>query len=83
MKKNKCVRCDKAERFGRVFESIEHDGTEFHLCVECAQLLYKAADAKKAVDIGKASTIYAEFKQGIMNEADKPELTNWLDKLTK
>ena len=80
---NKCIRCDKTERFGSVFESIEHNGTEFHLCAECAQLLYKAADAKKAVDTDKSATIYAEFKQGIMNEADKPALTDWLEKLTR
>jgi hypothetical protein len=80
MKKNKCIRCDKTERFGCVFESIKYNDSEFHLCVECAQLLYKAADAKKASDTDKANTFYSEFKQGIKNTADKPVLIDWFAK---
>ena len=76
--KNKCTRCAKAERFGRVFECIEHGGKAFHLCVECAQILYKAADAKKDADTEKAAALYNEFVKDITSDAGRGILLPWV-----
>ena len=76
--KNKCARCAKAERFGRVFEYIEHDSKAFRLCVECAQILYKAADAKKDADTEKAAVLYDEFVKGIASDAGRGILLPWV-----
>jgi len=81
MKKNKCIRCDKAERFGRVFECVEHDNKAFHLCVECAQLLYKTADARKEGNIEKASALRENFITGIRGETAKSDLLDWLSEI--
>ena len=81
--KNKCIRCTKKEHFGRVFESVEHDGNEFHLCVECAQIIYKAADAKKKSDMQKATALYDDFKKGITSGTESVILLRWVSTLTE
>ena len=78
MKKNKCIRCEKTERLGRVFESVEYNGNEFHLCIECAQLLYKAADAQRENNAAKAVELREEFKDGITNDKGKDTLLSWM-----
>jgi len=78
MKKNECARCGKKERLGRVFESIYYNTTEFFLCVDCAQILYKAEDARKE---GKSEIDYrlrASFEEGIKDGSLKPILSEWL-----
>jgi len=78
MKKNKCIRCDKIERFWRVFERVDYDGTAFHFCVECAQILYRADYERKVTNIDQANALYDEFKEGITNQGNKVTLLNWL-----
>ena len=78
MKRNKCARCGKAERFGRVFESISHNDIEFFLCVECAQILYKAEDARKEGKNEVENELRGSFEKGIIDSPFKSILSEWL-----
>jgi len=78
MKRNKCARCGKAERFWRVFESIHHKDVEFFLCVECAQILYKAGDARKDGKPEMERKLRDDFEKGIVDGPLKPILADWL-----
>ena len=78
MKKNRCARCGKTERFSRVFERITHKDTEFFLCVECAQILYKIDNAQKEGNYEIENALRDSFYKGIRDDAQKLELLNWL-----
>ncbi|MDR1588952.1 MAG: hypothetical protein LBS51_02030 [Oscillospiraceae bacterium] len=79
MKKNECARCGKSERFGRVFESVSHKDTKFFLCVDCAQILYKAEDARKEGDHEIETQLRDSFQKGIRDGALKSILSDWLN----
>jgi hypothetical protein len=79
MKKNECARCGKTERFGRVFESVSYKDTDFFLCVDCAQILYKVEDARKDGKQEIVTELRENFQKGIKDSSLKPTLLNWLD----
>ena len=78
MKRNNCARCGKVERFGRVFECISHNDAEFFLCVECAQILYKAEDARKEGKDETENELRDSFTSGIKNSTSKSILLDWI-----
>lgn len=78
MKMNKCARCGKTEWFWRVFECVHHKDAELHLCVECAQILYKADDARKDCKPELERELLDNFKKGIKDGPLKPVLSEWL-----
>jgi len=79
MKRNRCARCGKTEVFGRVFECIEYSVEEFYLCVDCAQILYKAEDARKEGNIDGQNELIKIFRSGVKESTQKPLLLNWLN----
>jgi len=79
MKRNKCARCGKIEVFGRVFECIEYNNEEFYLCIDCAQILYKAEDARKDNNIELQNELTNKFKTGIKESTLKSVLSNWFN----
>ena len=79
MKRNSCARCGKKEVFGRVFESITYENDDFFLCVDCAQILYKAEDARKENRLEDKNELISQFRGGIKESAIKSLLINWLD----
>ena len=80
MKKNKCARCGKKEFFFRVFEKISHNDAEFSLCVACAQILYKAEDARKDGKTEIEAELRGKFEKGVKNSPTKATLLDWLTK---
>lgn len=76
MKKAKiCARCGIKEKHGKVFEAV----STFHLCVDCAQIAYKAKDAIFTGEPDKAIEQLEEFIKGIDESSDKESVLTWVE----
>jgi len=80
MKKTKiCARCGIKEKRGKVFEAV----STFHLCVDCAQIAYKAKDAIFAGEPDRANEQIEEFIKGIKDCSDKESVLTWVEEYKK
>jgi len=74
-KANRCGRCGLAEKRGRVFERV----SDFRLCVDCAQIAYKAKDAVSAGDTAVADAMFSDFKKGVIESPAKQSVVAWIE----
>ena len=80
MKKTKiCARCGINEKRGKVFEAV----STFHLCVDCAQIAYKAKDAVFAGEPDNANEQLDEFIKGIKDSSTKESVLSWVEEYKK
>jgi hypothetical protein len=80
MKKTKiCARCGIKEKRGKVFEAV----STFHLCIDCAQIAYKAKDAVFAGEPERATEQLEEFIEGIKDSSVKESVLIWAEEYKK
>lgn len=75
MKTKICARCGIKEKRGKVFEAVSN----FNLCVDCAQIAYKAKDAVFAGEPDKANEQLEEFIKGIKDSSVKESVLIWVE----
>ena len=80
-KKSCCARCGKREGLGRNHERISFEDGPFHLCVECAQLIYRAKDAVSERNLPLAQEYIREFSAFPFKESEI--LRKWLKVYTE
>ncbi|MDF2872277.1 MAG: hypothetical protein K0R05_3852 [Anaerocolumna sp.] len=74
-----CARCGVKEKRGKVLEAVSN----FHLCIDCAQIAYKARDAALAGDPDKANEQIEEFIKGVKDSSAKEPVLIWVDEYKK
>lgn len=55
----------------------------FHLCIDCAQIAYKARDIAFAGDPDKANEQLEEFIKGVKASASKESVLIWVEEYKK
>jgi hypothetical protein len=70
-----CGRCGLSEKRGRVFENVSN----FHLCIDCAQIAYKAKDSINNGDIAGVTAILSDFKKGVIESSIKLPVLTWIE----
>lgn len=74
-----CGRCGIVEKRGRVFENV----STFQLCVDCAQIVYKAKDALSDGDVVTANAMFKGFKNGVIESPSKHTVVVWAEEFAQ